>query len=261
MPLQLTEDNRIDLQALECEASTVMMREWMYARFTGADSLLPLDADSLETPDEVFIDIWRRADMGSRVRHTLEEACVQLLRNAWESHPSEWMRPLLHLVAAIRPLRCRPFLESIVRHGRFRNDALKEDRYDELWLQAAASYGHSELVAVWRDLLQEPDYTVIAYRALSRNLATGVCYLAKYYEALPIQERSVLLREAIRDLLDHGIDRAQGALDRARSRLEAVPGLSKAVDEVLQSLGQPVLGTICSNGSYLEGLAAIKPAA
>ena len=260
MKLEFTEDRRVDIQALDAQVSAQAMREWLYARFTGADPLLPMDADSLETPDEVFADLWHRADMASRVRDSLAHASVELLHEAWESEPAEWAESLLHLVATIRPTRCRPFLETIVRHGSFKRDDLKAAGQDQLWLQAAAAYGHSELVNTWRELLGDPDYAVIAYNALARNLGTGALYLPDYYAALPEEDRAVLLREALRELFAHGVDQVHAALGRVRSRLQAIDGLCEAVNEALDSLAQPPLDTPPSPPSYLKDLATIKPA-
>ncbi|MBC8443299.1 hypothetical protein H8D79_01090 [PVC group bacterium] len=252
-PLHLRFDGerRIDLDALESAVSGRALRDWICDRCMGTDKRLHLDDDSLETADEVLIDIWIRADPASKTRECLDWACQSLLQEAWEAEPDEWMEPLLDLVAAARPVACAAFLKSIVQQGSFRK---KPDGWDERWLETAAAYGAGDIAHTWAHLLDEPDYVVTAYWALSRNVPTGVKYLRAYYCALPNEERGWLLKEALADLLQMDVDAAVNGLRGIRERMETAPGLCEAIDEAIRELGRPpVYGQVAT--PYLRGAA------
>src|SRR5258708_7898835 len=78
-------DGWLDLNALEESVSRETVQEWLLARLAGHDPYLPIDHDNMETLEQVFIDLWRRADRDGRVRYCLEQACSDLLPKAWEA--------------------------------------------------------------------------------------------------------------------------------------------------------------------------------
>ena len=237
--LSFTGGRRIDLDALEEVVSRQGMRDWMYERFNGQDARLHVDADSMETPDEVFVDLWRRADLKSAVRDSLDRACLALLEEAWGASPADWIKPLLELVATVRPEACCPFLTTIVKQGGFQRGALVAGGWDKRWLRAAAAYGVRGDVKPWADLLGNQRYAAIAYAALAESVETGAWYVPDYYRVLSPKAQPVLLKEALRRLLADNQDAGRTALRNIRERMETVPGLCDAINQAMQELGHP----------------------
>lgn len=242
--LAFTPDRRVDVDALERTVSTRAMHEWMLDRFQDRDERLPVDSDSMETADEVFIDLWRRSGSGSKVRECMGEACAQLVDEAQSAGASPWVRPLLHLVTTIHPAPCEKRLRGAFQQRLFLRGGMKEDGVDRLWLGAFASYEFADLSSIWRELLQNPEYAVSAYHALSTTVEASASYLPDYYRVLPEGERNVLVKQALRRTLrQYGAGCTAEALLGSRGRIAAEDGLSEAINRGLRELGQPPIFT------------------
>ncbi len=237
--LKLTQDGRIDVAALG-EWAVAALREWVLARLNDADPLWPLDRENFETPESLFIWLWRDAKPGSDFVAALGMACNELLRQSWRQAPKPWLRSLLRLVATIRPEACHQFLNDTVSHRGF-EEWLRAHDLDRAWLATLAAYERQSagITKVWQKLLHEPRYADIAYEALSHDLTMAVWCLPEYYQALTPAEQSVLLPEAVRDLLRWGTTAALEALGKYRNKLDETPGLCAAIDAELAKMGQP----------------------
>jgi len=239
--LPLTQAGRIDVAALD-QWPLDEVRAWVLSRLKGQDALWPVDHSNFETPDALFVRLWRDADAGSLFVERLGRACADLLRLAWGSAPAEWMDPLFHLVATTRPEACHQFLNVIaLHHDDGFSDQLRAAKLDRAWLRTLAAYDPqtAELVKVWRQLLHDPRYVDIAYHALSHDLIMAVWCLPEYYQALTPAERSVLLPEAVRDLLRWGTSTALEALGKYRAKLGETPGLCDVIDAALAKMEEP----------------------
>jgi len=237
--LPLTQDGRIDAAALD-QWPLDDVRRWVEARLRGRDTLWPVDHDNLETPEALFVRLWREADSGSAFVERLGRACAELLRLAWESEPADWMTPLFHLVATIRPKAAHMFLDAIAIHHEF-SEELRAHKLDRAWLRTLAAYDPQspDLIRVWLDLLQDARYVDIAYRALSRSPDLAVLFLPDYYERLTEAERAVLIPETVRAMLARGWDAVQRSLERYRDQFLATQGLREAVNAALAELRLP----------------------
>jgi hypothetical protein len=179
-PLDVRLDGgQLDLERLEATATRQGLGEWIRARLSGAEPYLPAGIDTLETPEQIFIDLWNRADRRGALRTALDDSCSDLISRAWAtSPPPEWEEALLNLVATIRPESCRSALSRVAESGTFGQDR-RERLLDRRWLEAAAAYDRqpTHLVQVWKQRLAEPRYRAIAYRALAHDLESGIVYL------------------------------------------------------------------------------------
>jgi len=237
--LKLTQDGRIDLDGLN-EWPVHDLREWLLARLHGSDPSWPVDHDNFETPEALFVRLWRDADSNSPFVERLGRSCAELLRLAWESEPADWMAPLFDLVATIRPEACRQFLNAIVLHHEF-SEGLRARKLDRAWLRTLAAYDPQtpELIGVWLGLLQDDRYVDIAYRALGHSIDLAAWFLPEYYARLTEAEREVLIPEAVRSMLDRGWDIARRSLERYAARFARTPGLCQAVDAALGEMHVP----------------------
>jgi hypothetical protein len=241
MSLPISQDGRIDVAALD-QWPRGELRDWLLARLKGEDTLWPVDDANFETPDALFVRLWRQADPRSAFVERLERACADVLRLAWESEPALWMEPLFHLVATIRPEACRPILNSIAMQHDFSSE-FREQKLDRAWLATLAAYDRqaTDLIHVWLDLLHDVRYVDIAYQALSHSLDLAVFFLPQYYSALSEVERSVLLPEALRSITARGWDLARPSFQRYRKDFEETPGLCDAVNAVLAEMQLPTV--------------------
>jgi hypothetical protein len=239
MALALTNDGRIDVAALD-KWSVAELRDWLADRLKGQDRLWPIDAENFETPESLFIWLWRDANPQSAFVATLGRACGELLPEAWGKPPEPWLRPLLRLVATIRPEACQAFLNRVVIHRNF-SPEMREEDMDEAWLDTLAAYDRQspDLVKVWRQLLHDARFADIAYRALSHDLIQAVWSLPEYYQALTPDERSVLLPEAMRDMLRWHTSTVFATLVRYGGKLSETPGLCGAIDAALKEMDYP----------------------
>jgi hypothetical protein len=240
--LKRNEQGRLDVRALEQDLSEELLRQWLRDRLRGRDPYWPVDHDNLETPEQVFIDLWHRASPGSMFRELLGRVCRELLQEAWASRRrARWHAPLLSLVAAIQPPHCAGILNSIVSSIASATDHT-DTKTDRRWLFAAAAYRppQPELVPVWRDLLQHPEYGTVAYRALARDPELGISFLPAYWSALPEEHRSLLFERAVQRIAGE----VEQPLERLRHRAELdgwTTSVRSAVDAALRKLEYPRL--------------------
>ncbi len=234
--LSLTQDGHIDVAALD-QWPQDTVRDWVFARLNGQDTLWPVDCDNFETPDALFVKLWRQADPRSAFVERLGRACAVLLHLAWESEPAPWMPPLFDLVATIRPVACQQFLNAIAAHHHF-SDTQRAHKLDRSWLRTLAAYDRQSpnVIGVWLDLLEDDRYVDIAYRALGRSLDLAVYFLPEYYARLSEVERSVLLPEAVRGMVERGWDTVREKLERYRNKYEHTQGLCDAIEAALAEL-------------------------
>jgi hypothetical protein len=242
-PMRLVRDHVADPEDLET-ASARFIFEWMQQRFLGEDPYLPVNDDELELPHRVFVDLWQRAGVRSRLREGIGFGSRDLLRWAWDSQPQPWMRWLLRFVATITPDPCLPFLTGIAKLHHFDDDA-REQGLDRLWLEATAAFRNQppELIPIWRGLMQgQEDYREIAYSALSHDAEMAIRLLPEYFSMIPEGDRALLLREALRDVLVHGFGFVLRRLLWNRRYFLAIIGLPEAVESALTELGYPDTG-------------------
>jgi hypothetical protein len=149
---------KVDLLLLEATSSACAMRHWVKARLQGHD---PFCSWNTDVPENLFIDIWDRADPHGKVRFHLSQACADLLQEARQAEGA-WIRHLLIMIGSILPETCRDSLVEAVKN--------KEYLKDPLWLQVAAKYAPQtlDIMQIWLELLQakNPVYVCAAQSAL-----------------------------------------------------------------------------------------------
>jgi len=194
----------------------------------------------MESAERVFLQLWSASAPSSRIRHGLGAACGALLREACNGPPEAWHGDLLDLVRVIRPDACRAVLRRVVEEGRFDAEHVNL-KLDRRWLHAAAEYrwDPAAVVAAWKRLLRDPQYNVIAYRALAHDLELGIWYLPDLYDAVAEPQRSFVLRQAMRLLLSHAQSDWASRLRWRHGHLAKRQGLCEAVDAALRQLNRP----------------------
>jgi len=206
--LRAREGGGIDADDLEQNVTPPFMADWMRRRFNGRDPYWSISERDMETPDQVFIDLWKAAAPRSNVRHAIDKACAALLEEAWAAEPAEWHRWLLYLVRVITPEPCQPILLQFVLRfaartpGRHAASAA-ELAPDDYWLEAAASYRWTapEAVAAWRQLLRDEDHRIDAFQALAHDPELAIWYLPELYNGVPADLRRFVIRQAVKLIL------------------------------------------------------------
>jgi hypothetical protein len=216
------------------------MADWLRRRLRGRDPYWSVDPHDLESTERVFLELWTSSAPMSRVRHALGEACGVLLREAWNSPPEQWHGDLLNLVGVIRPDTCRLVLRRVVEAGQFSPEQVRLG-LDRRWLHAAAEYrwDAAAAIAAWRRLLRNPQYNVIAYRALAHDLELGIWHLPELYGSVEEAHRPFVLRQAVRLLLGHAQSDWAARLRWREGHLAVQAGLCGAIDEALRQLNRP----------------------
>jgi hypothetical protein len=229
-----------DLRALERILTDSLTADWIKIRLSSDEPPFPADQDSFESPDQLFIDLWLAAAPEDRVRVLLGDACVLLLTKCRSNPPEPWEGRLLTLVSAIRPERCKALLLEIATTGEFDSKRI-EANLDLEWASAAASYDSQPpwVYATWARLIDDPRYSSIAYRALAHDSELGIWHLPRYWESMSIRERAIMLPEALRLVLEHGVSKSMDLLRIYRSHLSAAPGLYQAIDRALREMSLP----------------------
>jgi hypothetical protein len=202
-PLQLTYNasGQIDLEALEKRATVDQLKQWMRSRFEGNDPIAPINSDHLEPLYDLFVDLYSRSVVAPRLHACLDQACAELVNEAWIEKGSDWIEWHLRLIATVQPPSVWPILCAIVDRTESFDQVLFERGLDLRWLEAAASYSkQSDLLTAWKRFIVIQRYAQVAYDALSHDLEYGVRYLPQLFDSLSLEERPLLLREALRRL-------------------------------------------------------------
>jgi len=195
----------------------------------------------MEAPESLFISLWHDAKPNGNVRHAMDRALADLLLMAWDSQPAHWIKDLLDLAAAIRPLSCMWFFASVALKNTFPN-AFADNEWKRRWLHAAAAYPvrSRDQIPAWNNLLAEGEYPVIASRALSHDLELAVRYLPQYWKSFSESQRLFFLKNAVHTLLAHGYDRVVRTLEQRIDLFEQIPDLWQALEAILKELGYPL---------------------
>ena len=240
--IRFQNDGQLDVAALETSSSRQPVKEWLRDRLEGRDVRVGLDEDGHEQPEQLFEDLWFRADIKGALRDCLDYASSQLLAEAHGLPADRWVEGLLRFVGTVRPPRCQSLLTRVVRQGDFSDEQLASG-IDRRWVGAAAEYRPQspELARVWPKLLDDERYRVVAFRALSQDIETGLHHLPRYYGALPDARRPRLLKAALRRLLTEGTTLFYARLRAQGPRYAAVDGLAHDLDLALDSLGYPTV--------------------
>jgi hypothetical protein len=238
--IKFQNNGKVDADALEDVITTASMQEWLLSRLQKKDILVPIDQQHMEAPESLFISLWHDAKPNGNVRHAMDRALADLLKLAWGSQPSDWIKDLLDLIAAIRPLGCMWFLISVALKNTF-PDAFADNEWKRRWLLAAAAYPlrSRDQIQAWNNMLAGGEYPVIAYRALSQDLELAVRFLPQYWKSFSSSQKSFFLKTAVQTLLAHGYDRVVHTLEQRRDLFDQTPDLWEALEAVLEELGYP----------------------
>jgi hypothetical protein len=177
---------------------------WMKDRCSGTDAQWPLDAQNLEVPESILIELFLRATPGSALRKWMGESAATLLKAAWEQEPrggAAFVGPLLEFVAAARPDETRGFLrEAVVARRAFPEDTVRSNR-DFDWLRAAAMQSDPADVEYWEHWMRDPRYGIEAFEALLPFPEPAFRALQQLIASAPADEQGPLAAEAARRLI------------------------------------------------------------
>lgn len=242
MDVRATDDGHVDLDRLERTANQSKMKRWIELRLCGQDPYWPVNHQDLEPPHALFVLLAHRSGPQGLTRAMIEQSLVQLLPEVRANNPP-WRGELLQLVRILRPASGITLLAKILqeRH-RFPSEQI-DDRADIDWLLSAAAYPSDSLHRLWLEILKKPDprHGTIAYRALAQDWQLALEYLWDFGQALRADERSILIRSAVR--LAHERCASPGLF---RNKIKLLwsdyekHGLDGPVADALRSLGLPV---------------------
>lgn len=230
-------DGRFDIEVLVAsvplDALGPCVRDWLRARCHGEWLYVGFDTQNDESPEDLFIELWRDAASQSHLREALSRACADLLVEAFGTN-EPWVEPLLTLIASTRPPACwKPLAERLptLLPG-------PEQPYDHLWLLAASVYEEAAQRAEWWvPALSRREQRVFAFQALSHDLDKGVRALPTYLGEATERDIRILLPGALATLRAHGDAALERALRREQSDFEAAPRLKQAIEDELQRRG------------------------
>ncbi|HEY3496898.1 MAG TPA: hypothetical protein VGK73_19500 [Polyangiaceae bacterium] len=92
------------------------------------------------------------------------------------------------------------FFRTVVQHAP-REGALRANNSDLDWLGAAAAQPLDADLSPWLELLKEPRYAPVAFRALEREPAAAVAELETYWQALAKEARREAVAHAVSSLI------------------------------------------------------------